>query len=939
MATNNLSYLTDHGNRKPRSGREGKSQDGKASSVVNLRKPCCIATWNVRSLYQSGKINNVLREMDRLNIDILGIGDVQWPDAGKIIIDNKIVYYSGSQDGSHRYGVGIIVNRNISQSVTSFSPYSNRILMIQINTNDKKVNIIQVYAPTADKTDNEIESFYEDLDNILKSTKTQDVTIIMGDLNAKVGEEQVDECTGGYGMGIRNERGDRLIEFCQNNNFVIANTLFKLPKRRLYTWRSPADKEGQIVRNQIDYVLIRQRYRNAIISAKTYPSADIGSDHNPVVTKIRLRMKRIKRRAENTRIEITRLREKDTKQHLTEEINETLMNIKEEVLQSTEIENKWLLMSTKIIKSQEKILTPKSYKKKQWMTNEILELMDERRQFKNRDFTKYKEVNKQIKYKIKDAKEKWLKQQCEEIEEYQKKHDSFNTHKKIKEMTYTYRKRKPGILKDTSGKLILDTNQKLKKWTEYINELFGDDRTEHMEIEVGDNEVLKILKTEIKTAIKNSKNGKAMGPDQIPVETLKCMNDETLEILLDLFNQVYKTGHIPEQWLLSTFCAIPKATNAKDCCDYRTISLISHTLKVFLKVIHGRISRKLEEEIDESQFGFRNGLGTREALFALNVLAQRCMDMNIDIHVCYVDFEKAFDKVRHEKLVQILQAKNIDKGDLRIITNLYWNQRAQIIVDNEKSSEMNIKRGVRQGCVMSPLLFNVYSESIFEEALLSENEGIIINGKVINNIRFADDTVIIASSAEELQRLLSRTSTFCEQYGLKMNVKKTKYMIITKGTDIQANINLLGRQIERVQKYKYLGTWITENNEQTTEIRTRIETARNAFVKLKTILCSRDLTMELRVRTLRCYVFSILYYGLESWTLKQEHINKLQAFEMWCYRRMLRISWMERKTNIEILQEIGKEYEVINTIKARKLQYLGHIMRGQRYEMKSGRAM
>ena len=97
-----------------------------------------------------------------------------------------------------------------------------------------------------------------------------------------------------------------------------------------------------------------------------------------------------------------------------------------------------------------------------------------------------------------------------------------------------------------------------------------------------------------------------------------------------------------------------------------------------------------------------------------------------------------------------------------------------------------------------------------------------------------------------------------------MNVKKTKYIIITKRTDIQGNINLLGRQIERVQKFKYLGTWITEKNEQTTEIRTRMKTARNAFVKLKTILCSRDLTMELRVRTLRCYVFSILYHGLDT---------------------------------------------------------------------------
>lgn len=153
-------------------------------------------------------------------------------------------------------------------------------------------------------------------------------------------------------------------------------------------------------------------------------------------------------------------------------------------------------------------------------------------------------------------------------------------------------------------------------------------------------------------------------------------------------------------------------------------------------------------------------------------------------------------------------------------------------------------------------------------------------------------------------------------------------MVITKKPNIQSNINLLDRQIEKVRKYKYLGTWITDA--QTTKIRTRIETARNAFVKLKTILCSRDLTIELRVRTLRCYVFS---HGLESWTLKQEHINKLQSFEMWCYRRMLRISWIERKTNMEVLREMGKEYEVINTIKARKLQYLGHIMRGQRYEM------
>ena len=235
----------------------------------------------------------------------------------------------------------ILLNQNIDKAVVNFIPHSNRIILLQLNQNKPKINIIQVYASTADKPESDIETFYEDLDNILKSIKTQDVTIIMGDFNAKVGDEKVEECTGGHGLGNRNERGDRLIEFCQNNNFVITNTLFKMPKRRLYTWKSPADQEGRIVRNQIDYILIRQRYKNAIISAKTYPSADIGSDHNPVVTKIRLKMKIIKRRTTNVRIDTSKLRDPVIKQRLTEEINNRLTNVKEQIWQNTETETKW----------------------------------------------------------------------------------------------------------------------------------------------------------------------------------------------------------------------------------------------------------------------------------------------------------------------------------------------------------------------------------------------------------------------------------------------------------------------------------------------------------------------------------------------------------------------------------------------------------------------
>uniref|UniRef100_A0A6P7F603 Uncharacterized protein LOC114326697 n=1 Tax=Diabrotica virgifera virgifera TaxID=50390 RepID=A0A6P7F603_DIAVI len=104
-------------------------------------------------------------------------------------------------------------------------------------------------------------------------------------------------------------------------------------------------------------------------------------------------------------------------------------------------------------------------------------------------------------------------------------------------------------------------------------------------------------------------------------------------------------------------------------------------------------------------------------------------------------------------------------------------------------------------------------------------------------------------------------------YGLQMNVKKTKFMIISKQHTV-GRLDIEGKQVERVNNYKYLGDWVNENNGQGREIRTRIEIARQAFIKMKKMFVNRDLPLELRIKALRCYVFSTLLYGLESWTLK-----------------------------------------------------------------------
>ena len=136
------------------------------------------------------------------------------------------------------------------------------------------ITVIQVYAPTSNAEEAEVE-WFSDLQDLLELTPKKDVLFIIGDWNAKVGSQETPWVTGKFGLGIWNEAGQRLIEFCQENALIITNTLFQQHKRRLYTWTSP---DGQH-RNQTDYILCSQRWRSSIQSTKTRPGADCGSDH------------------------------------------------------------------------------------------------------------------------------------------------------------------------------------------------------------------------------------------------------------------------------------------------------------------------------------------------------------------------------------------------------------------------------------------------------------------------------------------------------------------------------------------------------------------------------------------------------------------------------------------------------------------------------------
>lgn len=202
---------------------------------------------------------------------------------------------------------------------------------------------------------------------------------------------------------------------------------------------------------------------------------------------------------------------------------------------------------------------------------------------------------------------------------------------------------------------------------------------------------------------------------------------------------------------------------------------------------------------------------------------------------------------------------------------------------------------------------------------------------MIDNLRFADDTAIMAERAEDLQTLLERVGRECEEVGLSINTQKTKMMVISKNPNINPILTLNGNRIEQVQKYKYLGSVINSEMAPDQEIKIRIEMARNAFVKYSTMFTNRKLKLDIRLRFTECYVWSVLMYGVETWTLKAQMIKKLEAFEMWLYRRILKIPWTDRITNDEVLRRIGRKRKLLTIIKIGKTSYMGHILRNDKY--------
>ena len=429
--------------------------------------------------------------------------------------------------------------------------------------------------------------------------------------------------------------------------------------------------------------------------------------------------------------------------------------------------------------------------------------------------------------------------------------------------------------------------------------------------------------------MKTLKKGKSAGVDNIPGELIQAGGQPLIAALTTICNKIWDSGEWPTQWTQSLVITLPKKGNLQLCSNYRTISLISHPSKIMLRVILNRLKPQAERIIAEEQAGFRPGRSTTEQVCNLRILCEKYLQHQQDLYHVFIDFKKAFDRVWHAALWATMNAYNINANLIKVIRNLYARASSAVYLNGSIGEWFRTTVGVRQGCLLSPALFNIFLERIMTDALEDHEGTISIGGRVITNLRFADDIDGLAGSEDELKRLVERLDNTSKAYGMEISAEKTKTM--TNNTNgIGTTIQVGNHALETVPSFKYLGAIVSDEGSKP-EILARIAQATAALSKLKTIWKDRTISTTSKICLMRSLVASIFLYACESWTLSADLEKRIRAMEMRCFRRLLRISYKDHITNeevkVRIRQEIGPYKELLNTVKERKLRWFGHVTR------------
>ena len=540
-----------------------------------------------------------------------------------------------------------------------WKPFGSRLFKARFHSKYTKLSVLVCYAPTEDANAEVKDAFYDQLQTAVESVHAHDMLLILGDLNAKVGSDNTgrEHVTGKHGIGTINDNGERLADFCEENNLLIGGTLFQHKHIHKTTWTSPDGTTKK--QQQIDHVIINRRWRSSLQDVRAYRGADVASDHTLELAVVSLKLRRSKgRQARQQRLDSGRLNESLTKQAFAVEVKNRFQVLGEQ--QEMTIDG----FNQAIPEAGEKVLGFRQKKKEEWIKEETWKKIDERRQTKekinntrserlkekHRSF--YSELNKQVKRMTRADKKDYIEKLVAEAEEAAGRIDLKTLYKINKQQNNGFKNCDVPV-KIKNGMVIEKEAEKLQRWKEHFESVLNRPDPPHLaDIQPADTD-LDICTDppsleEVTAAIKAMKSGNAPGADGVTAEMLKAGVNVTAPILTEIFKQIWEDGQIPEAWKTGLIFKLPKKGDLGDCNNWRGITLLSLISKVFSRIVLSRLTAVLEKDLRPQQAGFHPGRSCSDHIFTLRQILEQSKEWNTPLYINFIDLEKAFDSIHRE---------------------------------------------------------------------------------------------------------------------------------------------------------------------------------------------------------------------------------------------------------------------------------------------------
>lgn len=979
-------------------------------SLLNVSGPVETAfARGVRTLsgVDDRRIDVVVGELQRLGIEVAGLEETRWFGDASYVVGDALVLTSGRplpSDGAalaRGEGVAVVLRgralRAWKAGGSQWSAVSSRLGVAQLrmsyaNAKQLSLHVVVCYAPTFRSTRVAKDQFYADLQQVLRTVPRGDKFIVLGDFNARIGSrsaehDEWDAVRGPHGFGVCNDAGKELLNFLSLNNASICNTWFLKKPVYKQSWQHPMTKQW----HAIDFIIVHQRDRKLCSDCRVICTADCGSDHRLVCLTWRLDRLRFLRHSnapKRQRFNVCCLKRSPgssaTQQQAVCNRQQSFSAAVSNHLSSQQfgrqvgVEDQWQAIRTSLIRAGEQHLGFASRSQPDWFLDNqsvIAPLLQTRRLLYNKwvksglasDHALFKTARSKARAEIRRSKDRWLTGVAAEADLGRVSCHGRSVWSAIRILQRSYQGLQPtptSAVRDEHGEMCASREAKISRWHRHFQKVLNVQSTFDPAVlsSLPQRPVVNWLADlptldELSKAIDSLTNNKAPGESSILPEMVKYAGPDFREALLVLVNTAWIDGCVPQAWRDAELVPIPKKGDHTRCDNWRGIALLDVVGKALGRLIQNRLQRFAEETLPDSQCGFRSGRSCTDQIFTASQIVEKLNEHRTSAFLIFVDLKKAYDSVPRAALWQCLCKLGIPSSLVKLIASFHTNMSASVRVEDTHTPHITVNNGLRQGCTMSPVLFNLFFAVVLDRwrtvmgQSCPEDEFFfnfnILDGNLFHrpasrrrashatlpDLEFADDAMLITLSRRSAQLAVTTFSSVASSFGLTMNPLKTEFMCAGFGVSAADRLPLISgdHSVNHAQSFLYLGSLLSPDSRVGQEVDRRLASAARAFGALRCVFDDRSLSLKTKRLLYTACVQSILLYGAECWpTLKRDE-RRLDVFHHKCLRAILRVSRLDQErhhvTNSDLRQRWGDVGLMSDHLRTRRLQWLGHVAR------------